>query len=518
MRSSSPAYTAASVLVGASKRVVSSFVGNRRGAVAAYVGTAAVALFGVGVLSIDVGQMVIMRNQMQNAADSAALGAAAHLIGRSGSIQRATEVAQNLALDDSKFASNGTSLTVSSVTLYSTFDRDDPSLNVVTTVDQDAVFIRVDLAPKNMNFLLEPVLDGLLGESDQDFTTLNAYAVAQYAQMDCDSIPLFVCSTTDDTDPVSVFHNDNIGKMLVIKMGAGSPLDGANGNFGMLQPVDVDGSFIPGANAVNDSLEALTYPGCLTSAANTAPGAQTQQVRWGINARFGTGGAQVNDDFAADNVISYPRDTLFAGVPGGRGGSDPAMDMDGSWAPETHWDPETWWSDMYQQHDAFGFPMYDGFGNPIMLMGGDGFQIEPYATVRQDIIDAHPNNPNGYVTRFGMYLWHLADETHYMVEDNVSPMSLDPNDCSNEPSCAGLFERRILKIAVIDCGDGTGGTQLINGATAIDIRGKYLDVFLTEEVPDPGVGDASVLAEIVGDSSGDSGGSQAEISNVRLVD
>ena len=485
------------------------FVRDRSGVAAVYVGATGAALFGVGVLSLDVGQMVMLRNQMQNAADdSAALGAATHLDGRSGAIQRATEVAQNLALDDSNLATNGTSLTVPTIVFYSFYDRTDSSKNIITTVDTEAIYAHVTLAAKNLDFMLEPALDALIGQADADFTTLNAFAVAKNAQMDCDVSPVLVCSSTDPTDTDSVFHDDNVGRQIVIKMGPGSPLDAANGNFGLLAAIDSNGSYVNGANAVNDALEALSYAGCITDQAKTAPGSQTNQVKWGFNSRFGTGN-RVNNNYAADIIIDYPRDTIFDGVSGGRGGSDPFLDTDPAWTPETQWDPESFWNEMYQQMDGGGAPMVDGSGDPVMLNG-----VDMYGDIEQNIINIHPTNPNNIVTRYGMYLHQLSDETTYIVEDNVT-MTTNP-DCSGQVACAGI-QRRKVKVAVVDCGDGTGGTQDVVGRDYIDVKGQYLDVFLTDEVEDPS-SNAAVYAEIIGDASGDSGGAQDEISNVRLVD
>ena len=490
------------------RNLITRFAHDIKGVAVVYVGASGVALFGVGILSLDVGQMVMLRNQMQNAADSAALGAATHLNGRSGAIQRATEVAQNLALDDSNFASNGTTLTVPTVVFYSQYDRNDPANNVTTTVDNEAVYAGVTMAAKKMDFMLEPAFDALIGQSDQDFTMLNAFAVAEYAQMDCDVSPVFVCSNTDPNDTDSVFHDDNVGRQIVIKMGPGSPLNDANGNFGMLAALNSDGDYDNGASAVNDSLEALSYAGCITNQAKTAPGSQTNQVKWGVNSRFGTG-TQVNNNYAADLILDYPRDTIFDSVSGGRGGSDPFLDTDPAWTPETQWDPEAFWYEMYQEVDGFGTPMVDGFGDPVMLNG-----VDEYDDVEQDIINIHPTNPNDIVTRYGMYLHQLSDEATYLVEDNV-PMATNP-DCSGQAACVGI-ERRKIKVAVVHCGDGTPPTQDVQGRDYINVKGKYLDVFLTEEVEDPN-SNAAVYAEIIGDASGDSGGAQDEISNVRLVD
>ena len=54
-----------------------SLLGDRRGATTIYVAFAGVLALSGGVLALDIGRVVVLRSQMQNAADAAALSAAA---------------------------------------------------------------------------------------------------------------------------------------------------------------------------------------------------------------------------------------------------------------------------------------------------------------------------------------------------------------------------------------------------------------------------------------------------------
>ena len=65
-----------------------SLIRDQRGIVALYAALFAALILGMGVLSIDVGRVVVLRTQLQNAADAAATAAAAQLDGRAGARAR----------------------------------------------------------------------------------------------------------------------------------------------------------------------------------------------------------------------------------------------------------------------------------------------------------------------------------------------------------------------------------------------------------------------------------------------
>ena len=75
------------------------FAKENRGSVAIYGGLVTALALGGGVLAIDLGKMEAIRNEMQNAADSAALSAALQLSGQAGARYNAEGVAIE-AIDD----------------------------------------------------------------------------------------------------------------------------------------------------------------------------------------------------------------------------------------------------------------------------------------------------------------------------------------------------------------------------------------------------------------------------------
>jgi hypothetical protein len=156
----------------------------------------------------------------------------------------------------------------------------------------------------------------------------------------------------------------------------------------------------------------------------------------------------------------------------------------------------------------------------------DAGRIRQYSdpAVATSIAAIHPNSdlPAGRVTRYGMYLYQNANRADLLDDATGNPNIGNWVDLTPSQSCGWAcsnatppIERRVVKVAVIDCGTGPH-QQDITGSGEIHIQGKYLEVFLTESSTEPP--DAAIYAEIVGDASGDSGGKQDEISNVRLVD
>src|SRR5262245_5191751 len=83
-------------------------VRSNSGAVALYTALVTTAMMGAGAVAVDVGRLVVLRSQMQNAADAAALSAVTQLDGRTGSRSRATSLAQSTLQQYSGLTSAGT--------------------------------------------------------------------------------------------------------------------------------------------------------------------------------------------------------------------------------------------------------------------------------------------------------------------------------------------------------------------------------------------------------------------------
>src|SRR5262245_49005979 len=98
-------------------RAARSLHGDRRGGVAIYSALMVTAVIGAGAVAVDVGRLVVLQTQMQNAADAAALSAVTQLDGLSGARSRATTMAQTTVQNASGLSSGGT-LPVSSIEFF----------------------------------------------------------------------------------------------------------------------------------------------------------------------------------------------------------------------------------------------------------------------------------------------------------------------------------------------------------------------------------------------------------------
>lgn len=533
---------------------VRAFARDRNGATMVYVGVTMVALVGVGALSIDVGQMVVLRNEMQNAADSACLGAAAQLNGTAGARTRAQAVAQNIALDESGLASPDPVLTIEDVQFYQNWN--DPQVGTVAASgDHTANYVRVDLLAKNVDFLLAPAFSALLGGGANDSITLDTHAVCQNAKLDCSTVPLLICSSTDPDDPASVLNPANRGRMTVAKEGPGSPIPEGPGEFGLLC-VDDGGTLLCGAKDLGQAMASDTGNFCNPDGLTTAPGSKTNQLAWGMDARFGTG-KYTSEGPPASNVVSYPRDPIYD--PGGPGvtplmGGVPEVgggDYDQS---DYVWEPKAYWNTYHPLEDPVSGNQYynqanpsEPIGNPHFLNDGESAPVVCYNNgiteicdtlasvvgglgLPQTIIDAPTiatwaeaydpasgvTNPDpslvegavqgfpGVLTRYKLYLYESYNNQPTNIPDGY--------DMSAQATSAR--ERRVTRIAVVDCLD-----EGVKGKTTIPNEAvRYVDVFVTEPVVPPP--DATYYAEIIGNplGSGDYGAAQTEILNVRLLE
>jgi Flp pilus assembly protein TadG len=563
------------------RRLSCAFARDERGAAAIYVGIIMVALIGVGMISVDVGQMVVLRNEMQNAADSACLAAAAQIDGTSGAQTRATAVAQNVALDESGLASGSSTLTIDQVLFYRTWNDADLG-TVLATVDADTNFVRVELAAKDLDFLLAPAFNALIGGGSGDSVTLDTYAVCQYASMDCSTVPFMMCSPVDPTAADwgdSYLNPLNFGRQTVSKEGPGSGIPTANGNFGLLCP----GGGSCGASAVAAALASDDGGICQGSSLTTKPGSATNQVIWGINVRFG--GTKYTGS-AAPNTAPYPRDDDY--LPGGPG----VTPIFGDTLAAPSWDVKAYWNtehqrtnsgDLVYEWDAvagvcdttkpvgqphFVYSSTDNFVTGLNFAadtgtikicttaGGEmvGSDIDPaavglptgpsdtsfYAINAETIADAaaslspvvNDTIDEGTTKISGDYLdanTSLTDPdstlTRYKLylfetyyNQSGSCGAFSPAAYTQNASCLSTLLAHERRVVRIVVVDCEFWG--VSGKTELDMELRFVDVFLTEEADPPN--DATIYAEIlrdpVGDATNNYGGADDEVLNVRLVE
>jgi len=421
---------------------VAGFSRDRRGAVAIYAAFAGTLALSGGVLALDIGRVVVLRSQMQNAADAAALSGAAQLDGQSDAITRATAAASGALSNSSNLSDTAGAFTVQSITFY---DGTDPT-PVVTAVGGDAVYVEITLAPRTISIFLAPILQTISSGAAVEQFTLEATAQAGISIITCAAPPFMACNPSEGGDAADdLLDADNAGRQLLTKSGPGGG-SLAPGNFGLLCPTSGN----CGAANVSDAL--ANDPGlCYTSEVTTSPGVQTQQARNGINARMDAGNK--NPKNPAQNIMDYGRDS----------------DMSGSTiVGNGDWDPETYWTTNHA-----------GETEPTDLVDYTRYQI--------------------YLYELGETFYRDENKTIYPITgitlptgyNTVTPAAASiPAAGVPTPTASSDIKRRVLKIAVMNC------TELgVQGSGTYPTYGRYVEVFLTEEMEST---QAATYTEIIG--------------------
>ena len=141
-------------------RFLTHLIRKEDAAVAPIVAISLFALVAAGGIAFDYARMATLDTELQAAADQAALAAATQLDGKSDSITRATNAAQNLVSNRSLFANDanasGNSVTIPTLTFYSSYT--DPSSNTATTDGASAKFVKISTATRSAFFALTPIV------------------------------------------------------------------------------------------------------------------------------------------------------------------------------------------------------------------------------------------------------------------------------------------------------------------------------------------------------------------------
>ncbi len=434
---------------------------DRRGAVALYAALAGSLILGSLVLAVDVGRMSVLRTQMQNAADAAAVAAASQLDGQTDARDRAEAMARQTATDSSSLA--GGDLDVATVEFFSSYAA---GAGTAATGDADAQIVRVALAPQDIRTIFGPVIDAISGTESDSTRSMGASAVGTTDPIICNSPPFMICDLTENAAiNVDVLAPANAGRQVLLKERGGGGV--APGNYGLLC---VDGDC--GANAVEDGLADLDDGACTGTNVETSTGSQTNKVRNGINARFDTGTFSPKNP--ARNVINFPRDSNLAGS---------------TIVGNGNWDRAGYWS-----------AKHGGAALPAELIGATRYQVYLYELGETF---GRSNGGTGPLTHYpvdndlpGGYA--LIDPPPAAVPVAVRAANRNDNNFDGVPASAPVADpkRRIVVAAILRC-----QAQNVRGHGEFDTGGRYVNLFLTETVSAPPVAD--VYAEIVGPFNSD---------------
>lgn len=410
---------------------------DTHGVLAIYVTLMMTLFLGTGILAVDFGRMAVLRTQMQNAADAAATAAAARLNGIPGSRNNATTAANAFTANSSLPTGSG-DLAVQTLSFFSAFDAD-TGIGVAATEDADAVIVQVTITPQVIDLILAPLIDLLNPPTGPAPTNaqLSAVATARFAPIICNATPFMVCDPAEGGDTsLSLSSIGNIGKQLLIKQaGGGGSL--APGQFGLLCTAGGD----CGASDIGDALASELDGACTATEegdVETAPGAKTNQIRDGVNARFDI----VTGQSPAQNIGVYPRDTSIA---------------DGS---------SVFMGNGVYDVDAYWSAKHSGDSLPVDLSGASRYQIYLY-----ELGEVYARN--GLQTRYPI---NGALPAGFTV---ITPPATDlPTGGAPSSTPSTNIKRRVVQVAVLRC-----IAQDVKGSGTFSTNGRYVETFVTEGMP-----------------------------------
>ncbi|HEY9032998.1 MAG TPA: pilus assembly protein TadG-related protein [Pseudomonadales bacterium] len=270
-------------------------------------------LLGFAALAIDVGRLLVLRTQMQHAADAAALAAAAELDQSPGSVARAMRAARTAINDESHFARQRELLGETGLpdaafrffcVIGSAYDISPSNsgfadvcsgpvdagdaqkyLAAEALLDREAHYVEVtldealaDSGQFTVDLIFLPLLR-LLNIDAADMVSLTARAVAGRSFYVCNYPPLAIC---DPFESAGEYFRDRMPLGGHIELKQQGSNQWSSGNFGFLQTIDGQ----PGADAVANALADEQVNACTPPVVTTQTGGMTQKMQSAINTRF----------------------------------------------------------------------------------------------------------------------------------------------------------------------------------------------------------------------------------------
>lgn len=463
---------------------------NEDGAVLIYVTLILAAFIGVGGLALDAGRAFTLREEMQQAADAAALAGAWQLDGTAAGAGRADAAARAVVANSQKWASGGpAAVTIGAGTAGVQFlstvpSSDDAALTFTAAAPFDYVWVKTTAT----NF--DPWFMRLFGFTAA--TPVAAEAVARKGSSQCQVTPLFMCLPGGASfDPTAW-----IGHQVLMKAAQGNSW--TNGNWGLLdtpggsQSAGALASMIAGVNGL---------PQCIDSAGvDTKPG-NVASISAAFNVRL-------------DVYENLPGNVTYQNTAG--------------YPPAEHVQKGTAANASCTARPTFvGGAIPPGFPRDADIISSNG--VTRFGNGQWDCAtywaQAHPGDTanipgacssTGGMTRYEMYLHEITWLANKALIPDLSGSGGDNGDpTERSPICytggpipptpttlsQRINDRRIFTVAGVDC-----STIAINGNTPNVPVQQYLSMFLTEPAGTQGSTKGDVYMEIVGFDQGGGGG------------
>ena len=299
-----------------------------------------VILLGIAALALDLGRLYVLKSEMQNAADAAALAAAAELNAKDDAIERATAAAKELVIHDSHFARVrellGTDVELG-ITFYCSIggtqdanaecpgdpDPEDENKKLLTSPNDDAEahYVKITLDPTlgdendqhyGIDLYFLPVLN-VFGINTARTAVTSATALAGRHFYFCNYPPVMMC---DPYEHSGGFRNTvSVGDQILLKLQGGPNAKWTPGTFGFLDmPEGKPPVFNPagGASQLAPKLANEGNVGCTPPMIMPETGQMATPMQSAMNTRFDEYGhppfnyADAYKDYPpAKNITSY---------------------------------------------------------------------------------------------------------------------------------------------------------------------------------------------------------------------
>lgn len=468
----------------------SHFLRDESGAVAATYAMALTALIVIAGVGFDYGRLAAMDSELQNGADQAALAGATQLDGKSGACARAANAAVSLVTNTTVLANSANSITVASETACDATGTvkfwQNKDGTTAATSDANARFIELTVAARTVDYAFTPIVNLLQGQAV-------AGAMAGLGSSICKTPPVFMCNPDQANDPNFTVSN-YVGKGIRLIANDGGGNYGA-GNFGFLQTTGGGGN---GPDALRGALGKLDQPGdCLAEDGVTTKAGQNASALDALNTRFDIYTGNTNVVCGADGAgcpasANSRKDIVHKGnanqcsFGGGNGWQLPAN----PYIPTSATVPLT-----NTQADALspmGYPrdMCHAISTTGSCSGGiigNGvWDRNAYFRSHRDFgyalgFDISATFGTSTPTRYQVYKYEAANAAARLVDNNdarVGPsLTARPKAYCTSPGVpvgTTAIDRRVIPMAVINCGSG------INGSSGPHDPIAWVDVFLPE--------------------------------------
>ena len=470
---------------------IRSFSAATSGAVAVWAALMTPLVISGGALSVDVSRIYNMDNELQRAADAMARAGAAELDQRSDSLSRASRAIQTLISNDQTFSRDGKgAVQVETIRYLKTLpgkDYEPITSDNVTFIPSEARFVEVQVKPETVNTVFPSSFVARITD-----VKMQAKSIAGFDQTICNTAPVFICNPYEG-DAYSIYQRmeDPSFRRRQVKFisSGGRNSQYGPGNFGYLDPFGGNS----GASKITDAIAVDKTSVCYSKSAGVRlrPGA-ISSVSHGFNTRFDiykgpykrkrtdpsyAPAANVVKGYSGKNSCSTSPDDEALGLPndicfnGGNCSEANGRLGDGNW----------------------DFIEYMKINHNFMR------QITIEGTTYKINYTKKTMTPSAPPSRYDLYRWEIENDAvpgpkTYGKFSNT-PEEGSPTCHASGPSQT-VDDRRILHVAVLNCGEIEASGQSMSGRTDPLPVETFVKVFLTQPM---GQGQENVMwGEIIG--------------------